>query len=99
MRALPLEEAKDRWPELTLQRAFVFKAFNALIQGSAAGQTKKALVDVASAIGLPQMTVHDEISKSVKDEKEAALMNEIMVNTVPLLSPVRADMDLGLHWV
>ena len=95
---LPLEEAKNRWPKLPIIRAGTYKAFNRLCQGGAAGQTKKALIEINKAIGLPQMTVHDEISKSTKSEKETALMNEIMVNCIPLLSPVRTDISVGKSW-
>ena len=97
--ALPQEQARHTWPEEILERAYTYKAFNALIQGGAADQTKKALVDINSAVGLPQMTVHDEISASVQSEKEALVMQDCMVNAIPLLAPVRADMDLGGSWV
>ena len=96
--ALPFEEAKSRWPDVPLQRAGTYKAFNRLCQGGAAGQTKKALVEIKKAIGLPQMTVHDEISKSTQAEKESKIMAEIMVNCIPLRSPVRVDTDIGKTW-
>jgi DNA polymerase I-like protein with 3'-5' exonuclease and polymerase domains len=95
---LPLEEAKNRWPDYPLERASTHKGYNALIQGGAAGQTKKALVEVNKAVGLPLMTVHDEISKSVQRPKETALMNEILVNCIPLLAPVRADLSVDTSW-
>lgn len=91
--------AVAKWTEYAeLERAWCYKAFNALIQGSAADQTKQALVDINQAIGLPQMTVHDEISKSVKDEAESKIMGEIMVNCVKLLCPAQTDADLGPSW-
>jgi len=55
-------------------------------------------VHIYRALGLPKMTVHDEISKSVKNEKEAEIMGEIMRDCIPLLSPVRSDLDLGKTW-
>lgn len=91
--------AVRKWTESAdLERAFTYKAFNALIQGSAADQTKKALVDLNQAIGLPQMTVHDEISMSVENEAQALQMKEIMEKAVPLLCPAQCDMDLGPSW-
>lgn len=96
--ALPFEQAKAKWPDRELERAYTYKAFNALCQGGAAGQTKKALVEIYKAVGLPQMTVHDEISKSVVSEKETKMMNEILINCVPLLAPVRADLTVGKSW-
>ena len=44
------------------------------------------------------MTVHDEISKSINDEKELKIMEEIMVNCVPLKAPVKAELALANHW-
>jgi DNA polymerase-1 len=96
--ALPFAAAKALWPKSELERAWTYKAFNALIQGGAAGQTKKALVEINRSVGLPQMTVHDEISKSTASEKETRMMNEIMVHCVPLLAPVRADLTVGKTW-
>lgn len=81
-----------------MERAWTYKAFNALIQGGAAGQTKTALVHINRSLGLPMMSVHDEISKSVSNEKEADMMGEIMRNCIPLLAPVRSDLDLGKTW-
>ena len=95
---LPLAKAKERWPELPLKRAGTYKAFNRLCQGGAAGQTKKALVEIAKNVGLPQMTVHDEISNSNNSDKQSSLMEEIMVNCIKLKSPVRVDSDRGTTW-
>lgn len=96
--ALPFAAAKTRWPNKRLERAGTYKAFNRLCQGGAAGQTKKALVEIAKAVGLPGMTVHDEISRSIGSEKEAKDMEEIMVNCIPLKSPVRVDGEVGRTW-
>lgn len=95
---LPEKLARERWPNKILRRAWVYKAFNGLCQGGGAGQTKKAMVDMASSIGIPAMQVHDEISKGVVDEREAKTMNEIMCNAFTLLCPARVDMDLGKTW-
>lgn len=92
------EQAQARWPGKPIQRAWTYKAFNSLIQGGAAGQTKTALVSIAETIRDPHMTVHDEISVLVKDEAEARQVDEIMCHCVPLLSPVYTDCDLGPSW-
>lgn len=96
--AFSLEEARKKWPKETLERAFLYKALNRLIQGSAADQTKLALVSIHREIGLPDLTVHDEINKSVVDRKEAEAIQEIMETCIPLKAMVRADMDLGSTW-
>jgi DNA polymerase I-like protein with 3'-5' exonuclease and polymerase domains len=91
-------DAGKTWPGKPLERAFTYKAFNALIQGSAADQTKKALVDLDQAIGLPQMTVHDEISSSIQKEKDFETMGQIMRETIPLKCPVQTDPYIGPCW-
>lgn len=94
-----LEAARAHWgPDAQLERAWTYKAFNALIQGSAGDQSKRALVEINRAIGLPMHPVHDEISKSVENEKEALVMKEIMENCVKLECPAQTDMDLGASW-
>lgn len=93
------DNAVRKWTkDAQLERAWCYKAFNALIQGSAGDQAKKALVLINQAIGLPMFPVHDELSKSVVDEKEALIMKEIMENAVELLCPAQCDMDLGTSW-
>ena len=91
-------QAQAKFHERHLQRAFLSRAMNRLIQGSAADQTKKAMVD-CDAAGLDmRLTVHDEINSMVSDEKEANLQCEIMENTMKLKVPVKADLDLGKGW-
>jgi DNA polymerase I-like protein with 3'-5' exonuclease and polymerase domains len=89
-------EAKN--PDTTAKLHGTYKAFNRLIQGSAADQTKRALVLMWESGLKPQLTVHDEINRSVQNEKEALLQKEIMENAIPLQLPVVADMDLGDTW-
>lgn len=96
---LPFAKAKARFPDLPLERAWVYKAFNRLCQGGAAGQTKKAMVEINKAIGRPLMSVHDEVSRSIASDKETDMMNEIMVHCIPLLAPVRADREVGFSWL
>lgn len=83
-----------------IRRAFTYKALNKLIQGSAADQTKKAMVDCYSEGLLPLLTVHDELCFSVKDEKQAARIKDIMENGLNdvLLVPSRVDQELGDNW-
>lgn len=93
-----LGKVRTDFPGRPLERAFTYKAFNAGIQGSAADQGKKALVDIYKSIGLPCLAVHDEVSKSVAGMKEARIMKEIMVSAIRLRLPVKADLDLGASW-
>jgi DNA polymerase I-like protein with 3'-5' exonuclease and polymerase domains len=71
------------------------KALNKLIQGSAAHQTKKALVAL-DAEGFPlQLTVHDEFGYSGNSEDEARRMGEITCDAVVIRVPFRCDIEAG----
>jgi DNA polymerase I-like protein with 3'-5' exonuclease and polymerase domains len=98
-RPLPHDEAQKEYG-MGIRRAFTYKALNKLIQGSAADQTKKAMVDCYSEGLLPLLTVHDELCFSVKDEKQAARIKDIMENGLNdvLLVPSRVDQELGDNW-
>lgn len=89
------------------KRAFTHKALNARIQGSAADIMKKAMLDVyqcdaTKALGVPQLTVHDELVGSVPDTKEGReAMEEIrrtMEKTVQLTVPLVVDGSTGANW-
>jgi DNA polymerase I-like protein with 3'-5' exonuclease and polymerase domains len=74
------------------------KGLNKLIQGSAAHQTKKALVALDAA-GFPlQLTVHDEFGYSGDDEAEARRMGEITCDVVVIRVPFRCDIEAGLSY-
>lgn len=74
------------------------KALNKLIQGSAAHQTKKALVELDEA-GFPlQLTVHDEFGYSGNDEDEARRMGEITCDAVVIRVPFRCDIEAGPNY-
>ncbi len=96
--AFSIEKAQEIWPNEPIERAGLYKSLNRLIQGSAADQTKLGLVRIHREIGLPDLTVHDEINKSVVDKAEALAIKEIMETCIPLRAMVRADMDLGSTW-
>jgi len=71
------------------------KALNKLIQGSAAHQTKKALVALDAAGFLLQLTVHDEFGYSGDDENEARRMGELTCDAVVIRVPFRCDIEAG----
>ena len=74
------------------------KALNKLIQGSAAHQTKKALVALDEA-GFPlQLTVHDEFGYSGESEDEARRMGEITCDAVVIRVPFRCDIEAGPNY-
>lgn len=77
---------------------FEHKALNRLIQGSAADQTKKAMIDMDANNHTILVTVHDELGMSVKDNKEIKEVKEIMENAVQLKVPSVCDIDIGKSW-
>ena len=81
-----------------IKRAFVYKALNKLIQGSAADMTKQAMVHCHEAGYLPLLQVHDELVFSVKNKKEVKKICKLMENAVPLDIPNKVDAELGKSW-
>jgi DNA polymerase-1 len=89
-----------------VRRAKTYKALNAVIQGSAADQIKKAMVDCDKAgiwDALPlHLTVHDELDVSVPRTKEGQEafreMVGLMEKAIPLKVPVKADWKIGSNW-
>ena len=70
-----------------------------MIQGSAADQTKKAMVDVYEEMGIiPLIQVHDELDCSVKNEKEGKKIKEIMENCIKLEVPSKVDTEMNESW-
>ena len=96
-KALSHEEAlREHGPGI--RRAFTYKALNKLIQGSAADMTKKAMLDLFKEGIIPHIQVHDELDISVKDDKEAKRIIEIMETAVDLEVPNKVDYENGKNW-
>jgi len=81
-----------------IKRAFTYKALNKLIQGSAADQTKAAMVALAEEGILPMIQVHDELDVSVESEDQAKMITEIMQDCVKLEVPSVVDAEFGPNW-
>ena len=81
-----------------IKRAYTYKALNKLIQGSAADMTKKAMVDLHKEGIIPHIQVHDELDISVKNDKEAKQIVQIMESTVELEIPNKVDYESGDNW-
>jgi len=77
---------------------FPHKAPNGLIQGTAAIQTKTAMVEVDRAGFFLQLQVHDELNSSVKNQGEAREMGRIMEDCFPMEVPSVAGIDVGNSW-
>jgi DNA polymerase I-like protein with 3'-5' exonuclease and polymerase domains len=97
-KALPINQAKVEYGD-AIKRAGTYKALNRLIQGSAADQTKKAMVDVYKELKIiPLIQVHDELDCSVASEEQAKKVKDIMENSIELEVPSKVDIDLGDNW-
>jgi DNA polymerase I-like protein with 3'-5' exonuclease and polymerase domains len=96
-KALPHSEALVKWERI--KRAGTYKALNRLIQGTAADQTKKAMVDVYEKLGIiPLIQVHDELNCSVKSDKEAKEIKNIMETCIDLTVPSNVDYKIKDNW-
>jgi len=94
---LPLEQARKEYGE-PLKRAFTYKALNRLIQGSAADMTKKSMIALYENGIIPHIQIHDEVDISVKDDKMAAQIIEIMESAIELEVPNKVDYEKGDNW-
>jgi DNA polymerase I-like protein with 3'-5' exonuclease and polymerase domains len=89
------------------KRAFTYAALNARIQGSAADILKHAMVDiwrsgVCDVIGVPQLTVHDELCGSFPDtpagREGVDHVRHLMERAVELAVPLTVEARLGENW-
>ena len=79
-------------------RAFTYRAFNRLIQGSAADMTKKAMVDLYEQGIVPHIQIHDELCVSIRNKKERNMVHEAMENTIKLNIKNKVDYEFGPNW-
>jgi DNA polymerase I-like protein with 3'-5' exonuclease and polymerase domains len=96
-KALPREEAVLKYGP-RIKRAMTYKGLNRLIQGSAADQTKAAMVALHKAGFKLMLQVHDEIAISVKNREEAEEAARIMEQAVRLEVPSVVDVEIGDSW-
>lgn len=98
---LPHDEALKEYAGVNgmgIRRAFTYKALNRLIQGSAADQTKKAMLDCYSEGLTPMLTVHDELCFNIDSPEQAAKIKEIMETGIKLKVPSKIDVDIQDDW-
>ena len=96
-KALPREQAVIEYG-VRIKRAGTYKGLNRLIQGSAADQTKAAMVALHKAGFNLLLQVHDEIALSVRNIEEAREAADIMAKAVTLEVPSRVDVETGPSW-
>jgi len=97
-KAMNYEEAKAIYGN-NIRRAFTYKALNRLIQGSAADQTKQAMIDCHKAGFKPLLQIHDELCFSIEEEKDIESIKDKMENAIDTLRvPSKVDIALGKSW-
>ena len=92
------EEAKGKYGEDRIRRAYTYKALNKLIQGSAADMTKQAMLDLYNEGITPHIQVHDELDISVESEHQAQKIIAIMQDAVKLSVKNKVDYEKGPTW-
>jgi DNA polymerase I-like protein with 3'-5' exonuclease and polymerase domains len=97
-KAMDYEAAKAHYGN-NIRRAFTYKALNRLIQGSAADQTKEAMIQCFKAGYKPLLQIHDELCFSINSEDDIKGVKEIMENAIENLKvPFKVDIALGRSW-
>ena len=97
-KAMPLKQAQAEYGG-NVKRAGTYKALNRLIQGTAADQTKKAMVDIYEELKIiPLIQVHDELNCSVKDDRMAVKIKNIMETSMKLKVPSNVDYKIKDNW-
>ena len=81
-----------------IKRSFTYKALNRLIQGSAADQTKAAMVALHKEGIVPLIQVHDELDISVAEPDIGLKIQEIMQDCVDMQIPSVVDAEFGPSW-
>jgi len=98
-KALPQAQAEVEYGGMNrIKRAWTYKALNRLIQGSAADQTKMAMVKLYREGFLPLIQVHDELDMSFSSEEEKKKIIEVMEHALELRVPSKVDAEIGPSW-
>ncbi|MGW8180122.1 MAG: DNA polymerase, partial [bacterium] len=103
--AVPLSYDKALLAYRNPKRAYLHKALNRRLQGSAADLIKAAMLKawedgIFDETGVPRLTVHDELDFSDpggKDEAFRALV-DVMENAIQFKVPVKVDLEIGRSW-
>lgn len=88
-----------------IHRALTYRGLNRKLQGSAADLLKKGMVDayeqgLFNNIGMPHVTVHDELDFSFHDDlrEDACRIKDCIERAIPLNVPVIMDAEVGPDW-
>jgi DNA polymerase I-like protein with 3'-5' exonuclease and polymerase domains len=105
--ALPYQQALKTYGTF-IRLAFLYRAVNYKFQGSEPDIMKKGMLDcwnsgVFDYVGVPRLTVHDELDWSVEDDspqtREAfAFIQRTMEQSIQLRVPLKVDATTGPNW-
>jgi DNA polymerase I-like protein with 3'-5' exonuclease and polymerase domains len=82
----------------TVRQAHLHKAMNSIVQGTAAEQMKKTLVQLYKERIPVLITLYDEIGASIQSEKQAKLIKEIAEHIIEFSVPHVMDYKLMASW-
>ena len=91
------EEAIEKWGQ-RVQRAWLHKACNRVIQGSGADITKPAMLSLYEAGIVPSLQVHDELDICVDNDRQPSYIKEVMEHTIETSPAMVVDVSLGDNW-
>lgn len=94
----PLALARETWEGRKIRRAYTHKAMSALIQGSAARQTKEAMRECGRLGHVPLLQMHDELGFSLTSLKMGREVLVAMRDVRQLEVPMLVDGELGPSW-
>ena len=93
------KEAMKEFDTKVVFREYTYKALNSLVQGSAADQTKAAMLSIYQQDGkIPYLAAHDELGYGVVDMSEALHLKSRAEKAMPLLVPMVAEVELKDSW-
>lgn len=90
------DEAIKEWGQV--RRAMVHKALNSIVQGSAADQMKKAMLEVRRQGFKMLITLYDETGTSVKRPEDGKVIKEIMESAIHFEVPHYVPPAIGPNW-
>lgn len=90
------EEAEKMWGRV--RRSMTHKALNSIVQGSAADQMKRAIIDLYRTGIRLSATIYDETGSSVDGVKEALMVRDAMLNAIKFEVPHHIVAELGPSW-
>tara|TARA_Y100000356_G_C11213150_1_gene264597 strand:- start:76 stop:1041 length:966 start_codon:yes stop_codon:yes gene_type:complete len=80
------------------QPAFIYKALNRLVQGSAADMTKKAMLELYKKGIIPHIQIHDELCISITNDEQKEKIKDIMEQAIKLEIPNKVNYKKGKNW-